>query len=301
VKSTKLKTKECLGHVIALGTLLMLPAHLKTFVYNKNILKPKGKISMENELIYMIVGTALFVLATIVLAIYSWKLSKQFPNLVKAKITRIETTPDDKYQYHFECKSGGRRIMKDVTTYKKKEFKVGEKITVRMSAKGNTCHSNFPIWPIVTSSVCLIIAIMIPLVFFAEKRSDEIAEKAENSLYQETGYYVVTDSATFLFGDNLGLTKLNTSENHISTGDYGSVFFIGTPKYEEGSLIPMITSLGSNVSEDGTVDNLPDGIIEQMKNLGYTINYDVTDSVSIIESENSAVKDEESHEGHDHD
>ena len=67
---------------------------------------------------------------------------------------------------------------------------------------------------------------------------------------------------------------------------------MGTPNYEDGGVIPVITSLGSNVTEDGTIDSLSEDIVKQVKDLGYTINLEVTDSASLVEEDS---------EHHDHD
>ena len=250
---------------------------------------------MEKGLIFMVVGVVLFICAAIALAVYGVLLSKRFPKTVKAKVTRIETLSNGKYKYHFECKSDGRRIMEDVVAYKNKNFKVGDKITVRMGKNGNTCHSNFPIWPVASSVLCAVLAAVVALSYFADKRNEQAAKEA-NQIYQETGYYIVTDTTTYFYGDNIGLTTLNRNEDYISTGDYGNVIFLGIPKYESGSIIPTLNSAGSNISVDGTPEDLPDDVLQRIQKLGHIVNFDVTDSTTLID----ANKELDEHD-HDHD
>ena len=255
---------------------------------------------MDKGLIFMIVGAAVFLIAAIVLAIYAWRLNKKFPNLVKAKVLRIESLPNGKYKYHFECRNNGRFIASDVITYKKSKFKNGEKTMVRLSKNGDTCHSDYPMWPIISSIACILLAIIIPVFYFSDVRNEKRMEEAEGTLYQETGYYIVTETDTFIYGDNLGLTKLNQNEEHLSTGDYGSVFFLGTPKRDSGSLIPTIQSLGSNVDTDGVPEDVPETAIKQLENMDYVINNEVTDSASLIEAAQEEAELEDEHAGHDH-
>lgn len=256
---------------------------------------------METKLILMIVGTAVLVIAAIVLAIYAWRLNKKFPNLVKAKVLRIEELWNGKHRYHFECRNNGRFIASDVVAYKKPKFKNGEKTMVRLGKSGDICHSDYPMWPIISSIACILLAIIVPVFYFSDVRNEKRMEEAEGTLYQETGYYIVTETDTFIYGDNLGLTKLNQNEEHLSTGDYGSVFFLGTPKRDSGSLIPTIQSLGSNVDTDGVPEDVPETAIKQLENMDYVINNEVTDSASLIEAAQAEAElEEEDHTGHNH-
>lgn len=244
---------------------------------------------------WMIGGVVTLALIALVTALYMWKLYKDFPEVMKAKVVSAEKWPINEYvsgyKYHFKGRNKGNRMMTDYVTYKEKKFKTGEKITVRMSKDGQTCHSNFPMWPAVTSAICILLALVLVFVYVSDRRSKEAS-----AIKQEYGHYIVTDTDVLLYGDTMGLVAIEGDTTVVSTGDYGFIFYQGAPHYEstEDALM-CVHSLGSNVLTDGTVETLDSTVVSEIENLGYVINTVATTSSEIAPSEEHYEGD-----GHDH-
>lgn len=221
---------------------------------------------------WMIVGVVTLALVALVTALYMWKLYKDFPDVMKAKVVSAEKWPINEYisgyKYHFKGRNKGNRMMTDYVTYREKKFKTGEKITVRMSKDGQTCHSNFPLWPAATSAICILMSFVLIFVYVSNNRTQE-----DNTVLQETGYYIVTDTDVLFQGDTLGLVKIEGGAHAVSTGDYGFVFYQGVPHYEsENTDLMCIHSMGTSVFVDGTVDALDATLLEKVSDMGYTVN-----------------------------
>lgn len=249
---------------------------------------------------WMIGGVVTLALVALATALYMWKLYKDFPETMKAKIVSVEKVPiaefKEGYRYHFKGRNKGNRMMTDYITYKEKKLRVGDKMTVRMSKDGHTCHSNFPMWPAVTSIICILMALVLIFVYMSETQSP-VENSEPNTFLQESGYYIVTDTDVLFHGDTMGLVMIEGGGiKAVSTGDYGFIFYQGEPHYEnEGASLKCVHSISTNVLTDGTVDTLDHAIVDQVNDLGYTIN-----TISTLYVSEGIEEDAESHE-HNHD
>lgn len=243
-------------------------------------------------MVYIIFAIA-FLLIAALFGWYTYQLHKKYPKFVKAKVLRIEQV-DGKNRYWFSSKSGGGHIMSDESLYKDKPYKTHQRINVHMSECGTKCMSNMSIWPIAVSIAAILLSCTMVLAYFGEIRAEKAAEEAAQTLYQETGRFIVTDSDLLMEGENLGLIRLKDADKtNISTGDYGNVLFFGTPHIEEGETLYDIHALGNSVSEDGTAKDISAAVEAQVIAAGYTI--DSSESVYVPPVQ------EESTEDHDHD
>ena len=249
----------------------------------------------------MITAVVIFALGGLATALYARKLFLDFPKVVKAKVMREEKLEFDdptsettkvRYRYHFKGRDNGNKMMTDTITYKEKKFKVGEKVSVHMG-KGGVCHSNMPLWPVASSIVCILMAIVSVFVYVSATRT---VTNTENTIQLDTGYYVVTDTDVLFQGDALGLVILDGDNSMVSTGDYGVMLYQEDAHDHSDSVLPVIHTLSSNVSTDGTYETLSADIIAQVESLGYVINTVATDSQEIAEALGLTTEEEE----HDH-
>lgn len=247
---------------------------------------------------WMIGGVVTLALVALATALYMWKLYKDFPETMKAKIVSVEKVASDEdkegYRYHFKGRNKGNRMMTDCVTYKEKKLRVGDKMTVRMSKDGHTCHSNFPMWPAVTSAICILLAFVVAFAYISDKQVQTLPDNVE-ILAQENGYYIVTDAGVLFKGDNMGLVQLVGETPSVSTGDYGFIAYQGEPHYEYNDAALMaVHAAHVGVITDGTVETLDAALVEEVQGLGFTIN-----TVSTIASE-IVVEEHYEGDGHDH-
>ena len=226
----------------------------------------------------MIISVATLGIVALATALYAWKLYTDFPEIMKAKVVSVEKYPINEfkigYKYHFKGRNKGNRMMTDYITYKDKKFKVGEKTTVHMSKDGQTCHSNLPLWPAVTSAICILLAIVLVCVYVSETQKEEVQEEV-SLVTQEYGHYIVTDNnGPVLFNsENFGLVVVDGDTKAVSTGDYGFVSYQGEPHLESAEdSLHYIHAISISVVQDGTVDTLDAALVEEITNMGYVIN-----------------------------
>ena len=253
----------------------------------------------------MIIAVVIFALGGLATALYARKLFLDFPKVVKAKVMREEKlefvdptseTTKVRYRYHFKGRDNGNKMMTDTITYKEKKFKVGERVSVHMGAKGGVCHSNMPLWPVATSIICILMAIVSVFIYVSATRT---TETTESTLQFDNGYYIVTDTDVLFQGDSLGLVILDGDNSLISTGDYGAMLYQDDAHDHSDSILPVVHSLSSNVSTDGTYETLSAEIVAQVESLGYVIDTVSTDSVELMEALGLTTTEEEEHD-HDH-
>lgn len=248
-------------------------------------------------LYYVIAAVCCLVAIAIVTAFIGYQNHKKYPKSFKAKVTRIETVKDGdkvRYIYHLEGRDNGKRILTDPKQYKEKKYSVNERITVYAGKKGDACSINYPIWPTATSLLCLLLAVTVGFAYYADVNSDN---STDNTIGQENGYYIVTDSDVLMYGDNMGLFTISGGTEYVSTGDYGPVFYQGSPHYEDGAVLQCVHAFTANVTTDGTYEDLPEDAVKRVENLGYTINKDVTDFQTLVDA---ASEIEETEDDHDH-
>lgn len=260
---------------------------------------------------WMIIGVVILAATALGTALYAWKLHKNFPKVVKAKVMReekieeinpVDRTKTIRYRYYFKGRDNGNKMLTDSITYKEKKFKSGEKVSVHMAEKGSVCHSDVPLWPAATSAICILLALVLPLAYVSNERAEQ-AQIEANTILQDTGTYVVTDKGVLFDGANTGLVVVDGITEYISTGDYGYIFYQGEPHYEgEGSLM-CVHALSLSVSQDGSVKDLDTALVDEITELGYII--DETESiygdlVAAAEGDASMEEIADDHEGHDH-
>ena len=245
----------------------------------------------------MIIAVVVFALGGLITALYAWKLYKDFPTSVKAKVVSVEAIPNGEgktgYRYHFKGRHNGTRMLTDTVVYKEKKFKTGEKVTVHMAAQGGSCHSNVPLWPVGGSIVCILMAIVSVFVYVNSTNATEVTE---NAIQYDMGYYIVTDTDVLFQGDSLGLVILDGDNSLVSTGDYGAMLYQEDAHDHSDSVLPVIHSLSSNVSTDGTYETLSADIVAEVEALGYVINTVATNSAELIEALEGTVIEEEVHD-----
>lgn len=212
---------------------------------------------------------------------WAYKTHQVFPIVIKAKVLRVEWDENSKrWRYYFQANHNGTRIMKDECLYKEKVFKTHQKINVHMNGNGTRCMSNMSIVPMAVAFASGLISVVLLLAYYGETRNQEKQAETENSIYQEPGRYVKTDGDTLFVGDNLGVIELHDEAGEgISTGDYGAVFFQGTPHKDDGDTFAGIHPFTANVYEDGTVSDISDTVIAQIEKAGFVI--DRTETVYV--------------------
>ena len=262
---------------------------------------------------WMIGGVVILAVAALVTALYMWKLYKQFPETIKAKVVSIEKiqvsedsvglekpqTKKYKYRYHFKGRNKGNRMMTDAVTYKEKKFKIGEKITVRMSASGGECHSSFPLWPTATSAICILLALVLMFVYVSDNKQTTMEENA-TTLRQESGRYIVTDTGTYMDGDTLGLIYIEGEVPYVSTGDYGPIFYMGDPHIDTNN-IPCVHILTATVSEDGAMENINVETLSKLESLNVTVDATETVYADLAAAESATQPNTDTSETHIHD
>lgn len=232
---------------------------------------------------------------------FTWKQYTDYPIVTKGKVMRYEAQKEagidknkTKYYYIFEARHNGYHIVYDQKGYKDKTFKSHERITIHMNKKGDKCMSNISLIPFIVCMLSLILSAAMIVGYFSEQRNARLAEQAENTLYQEAGRYIMTDTDVLFAGDSIGLVRLSgETGDGISTGDKGAIFFLGTPKQDEEGKLNYVTPFTANVYEDGTPEDIDDFYIDKTIELGYTVNMEITEYVAPVYEEDADIESDE--------
>lgn len=259
---------------------------------------------------YMIIGVVIMAVAALITALYTGRLYKDFPKVIKAKVMReeklvevdpVNRTEEVRYRYHFKGRDKGNKMLTDTITYKEKKFKVGEKVSVHMADKGVTCRSDIPLWPAATSAICILLGFVFVFIYISGNRSNDLLQtqlqESITMLEHDTGYYVVTDTDVLFNGEKLGLVMLAGDASAVSTGDYGYILYEGEPHKESNSaLVDAVHIAAAKVDADGTFETLDAALVEEIQGMGYEINTVSTLYAELAETAGEHTADD----GHDH-